>query len=507
MAITDLHGAAAAASRTETRRRAHHQIAWRWHFYAGLFVIPFVVALALSGLAMMLLHGSSNKLGRAPDVVPAATAPLSAHDLAAAALAAVPGGRLDQFATPENPRRPAYLVVASPDDRNMVVAVDPYRGEVTAQYDKNGTLYALADNFHGTLLLGTLGDRLIEAAASLLILMIVTGLYLWLPGRGWSALIPDLRGGGRQAWRRLHGAIGTWISIILLGFCISGLSWSGIWGEKMVQAWSSFPLAKSASQWSSAATAGDGAAAHHDAAAGTAGAAEAAHHAAPIPAAPAPAAPTHADLGHGISAEVPWALAQVPMPTSDGISGVPGIEGPVTLDSVIGWARANGFDGQFRVSLPKTGTGVYTIAAEAMSEDGVTPSDDRTVHLDRYSGRVLADIGYADYGLMGKAMAWGIGLHMGLAGTWNLIFNIAYLALVLLLCASGVVMWWMRRPEGAGRLVAPPAPADAPVWRGGLVVVLLLALAFPMGGAALAAVIVLDLTLGRALPQLRQRFR
>ena len=27
--------------------------AWRWHFYAGLFVIPFLAALAFTGMAML----------------------------------------------------------------------------------------------------------------------------------------------------------------------------------------------------------------------------------------------------------------------------------------------------------------------------------------------------------------------------------------------------------------------------------------------------------------------
>lgn len=459
-----------APAQVATRPNPYYFAAWRWHFYAALLVVPVLIALSLSGMAMMALHGSTNKLGRSPDVVPAAVL-LPPQQVADAALAAVPGATLVQFVSPESAHRPAHVILQQGESK-MVVAVDPYRAEVLGAYDKNATLYALADDFHGSLLLGTVGDRLIEAAASLTILMLVTGLYLWLPGRGIAAaLLPRLSLRGRAFWKQLHGAVGTWISIVLLMFCVSGLAWSGIWGEKIVQAWSSFPLAKDAASWSSTPqTAVDA-----QSAAGATG------------------AETHAALGHGISAEVPWALEQVPMPHSDGTSGIAALDGPVTLDSVVAWARENGFSGQFKVNLPRSETGVFTVGAEAMNEDSVSPSADRTVHIDQYSGRVLADIGYADYGLMGKAMAWGIGLHMGLAGTWNLVLNFALLGMILLTCVSGVVMWWKRRPAGAWRLAAPPMPTEMPMWRGALAVVLALSLAFPMAGVALLSIMAIDL--------------
>ena len=81
------------------------------------------------------------------------------------------------------------------------------------------------------------------------------------------------------------------------------------------------------------------------------------------------------------------------------------------------FARSIGFDGQFRVNLPAGEDGVYTISADSMDGDTVTPTRDRTVHLDRYTGKVLADVGFEDYSLAAKAMAVGIALHQdGMAG-------------------------------------------------------------------------------------------
>jgi len=48
---------------------------WRWHFYAGIFVAPFLVVLAITALGMLFM---SNTAGRDNDrltvVVPESTA-------------------------------------------------------------------------------------------------------------------------------------------------------------------------------------------------------------------------------------------------------------------------------------------------------------------------------------------------------------------------------------------------------------------------------------------------
>ncbi len=38
---------------TAGRARRFHAAVWRWHFYAGIAVLPFIVLLAASGLAML----------------------------------------------------------------------------------------------------------------------------------------------------------------------------------------------------------------------------------------------------------------------------------------------------------------------------------------------------------------------------------------------------------------------------------------------------------------------
>jgi uncharacterized iron-regulated membrane protein len=460
---------------TQKRDRAFYFAAWRWHFYAGIFVIPFLLMLTITGFIMLLDNGLSNQLGGAPRVTATGT-PLPPSTQAKAALEAVPG-QLIQYTSPEAADRPAYFVIRNPADAlpgmkpwdipAKSVAVDPYTGEVTQVNSKTGTLYAWANDIHGTLLIGDTGDRLIEAAASLTLLLIATGIYMWWPRerRLGHALLPDLSKKGRSFFKELHVVGGVWVSGFLVLFLLSGLAWAGIWGGKLVQPWSSFPAEKDAGFWSSDLT--------------------------------------HASLNHGPLDEVPWGLELTPMPESGTVAGSVALPAPATLDSVVLWAEANGFTGQYRVSLPAGEKGVWSLMRASQSEDTIAPSDDRTLHFDRYTGNLLADIGYDDYSLMAKAMSQGIALHKGLAGLWNWVLNLVLLALILMINVTGIIMWWKRRPSGALRLAAPPVPTDMPMWKGAVLVALVLAMAFPMAGLALLAVIAVDLLVLSNVPRLK----
>jgi uncharacterized iron-regulated membrane protein len=134
-----------------------------------------------------------------------------------------------------------------------------------------------------------------------------------------------------------------------------------------------------------------------------------------------------------------------------------------------------------------------------MSYDGASPTLDRTVHVDQYTGKVLADARYADYAIAAKAMAVGIALHEGQLGLWNFALNALFCLACVFLCVSGIVMWWKRRP--AGRLGSPRYPRDYRVPAGVLGLGALLAIAFPMGGLAIAFFAIVDFLLPQRLKQ------
>jgi uncharacterized iron-regulated membrane protein len=440
--------------------------AWRWHFYAGLYVVPFLVMLAVTGLVMLWVSSMTELNGERARVAPG-TDPLPVSQLQAAAEAAVPGSSATQYIAPMGPDRVAAFAVAVGEDTTGVT-LNPYTGEVVETFPWRAGWYDFATEIHGTLLIGDTGDWLIEAAASLGLLLTVTGIYLHWPRNGarWGkALTVQTAARGRAFWKSLHGAIGLWASLILVVFLISGLSWAGLWGTKFVQAWSTFPAEK----WDN------------------------------VPLSDA----THAEMNHSATKEVPWALEQTPMPMSGSLAGAQAITGPVTIDSVADFAGTLGFDRRFQMNLPADETGVWTISHDSMSNDGPNPAADRTIHIDQFTGNVLADVRYADYSVYARMMAWGIAFHEGDLGAWNLAFNTLFCLSVILMSVSGIVMWVKRRPAGA-RLGAPPRPDDVPYAKGALFITLGLSLAFPMLGLVLLAVIVLDLVILSAVPPLKR---
>jgi uncharacterized iron-regulated membrane protein len=458
------------ASNGAARTNPLYFAAWRWHFYAGLYVVPFLMMLATTGFFMMLFTTFLPEYGDRLTVAPSGQT-LTIGEQTAAALAAVPGATtVAEYTSPLSDTTPALIDVVS-GEATVVLAVDPYTGKVLRQTAEGETWNAFLEKIHGTLLVGWVGDRLIEIAASLGILMLVTGLYLWWPrqGRGLSdLLIPQFSAKGRAFWKSLHQVTGFWISIVLVFFLISGLSWSGVWGEKFTQAWSTFPAEK----WDNVPLSDE----------------------------------THTSMNHDGEKSVPWTLEQTPMPESGSFAGQSVLsEGTdVNFDTLYVLGRKIGLEGRFHMTAPTSPVGVWTLNQNSMSYDGSSPTIDRTVHVDQYTGKVLADVRFADYGVAGKAMAVGIALHEGQLGLVNFALNAGFCLAVLLVCASSVIMWWKRRPAGASRLAAPPVPQSVPLARGVVLIAVGLSMLFPMLGLTLLTVLAVDLAFLTAIPGLKR---
>jgi uncharacterized iron-regulated membrane protein len=447
------------------RTNAFYFAAWRWHFYAGLYVAPFLIMLAVTGLIMLWISATTELNGERGTVT-ATDAPLAVSVQAAAAVAAVPGGVVGQYIAPMGPDRVAIFKV-DVGDVSTTAVVDPYTATVTETFPWQDGWYEFANDVHGSLLIGNVGDILIEIAASLGIILVATGVYLWWPRDGARAqLTPDLAAKGRGWWKSMHQVTGIWVAAVMVVFLISGLSWAGVWGEKLVQAWNTFPAEK----WDNVPLSDE----------------------------------THASMNHDGAHEVAWTLEQTPMPQSGSLAGSIGVTGPVTFDSVADFANGLGFDRRYQVNFPAGDEGVWTVSHDSMTNDGPAPSADRTIHIDQFTGRVLADVRYADYSVYAKAMAYGIAFHEGDMGAWNMALNTLFCASIIFMSVSGLVLWWKRRPTGVFRLAAPPLPDNAPLWKGAALLMVVLGVMFPLAGGALLGAILLDLAILRNLPGLKR---
>lgn len=301
----------------------------------------------------------------------------------------------------------------------------------------------------------------------------------------------------RSFFRTIHATLGTWISIVLLFFCISGMAWAGIWGERIIQAWSQFPAGK----WGVAPMplSIDHSQHHAGMDMDNADATLHVHGAAPT------LAPTHGRvLNTGSTKEVPWVLELTPMPLSGSTKGENGIAPniPIMIDTVDRFAREIGFEGRYQLNLPQGATGVWTISQDSMSYDMKSPTADRTVHIDRYSGKILADIRFEDYNAFGKFMAAGAAIHMGTLGLWSVLANGLFCLSVIAICVCGYVIWWQRRPRNANEIIGlnPPARGqDFSIWWPFAIPLLVVAIIFPAAIIVIMAITLLDfLVISRA---------
>jgi uncharacterized iron-regulated membrane protein len=116
--------------------------------------------------------------------------------------------------------------------------------------------------------------------------------------------------------------------------------------------------------------------------------------------------------------------------------------------------------------------------------------DEVTMHIDQYTGAVLADYRYDDYGLIGKIVAMGITLHKGTEfGLINQLCCLLICLGIIFVAVSGFYLWLKRKPKkGFG---APKALSSKKM-KSFLILLIALGILFPLVGVSLIVVWLLD---------------
>lgn len=215
-------------------QKALYRTIWRWHFYAGIFSIPFVIILALTGAIYLFKPYYEHWQERDYRGLQITGEALAPNQQISVALAAVEGGKLLSYRLPQAADEAVLIKVQG--DTNWMVFVNPYTGAVLAKERSDEQLMNIVKTIHGELLLGTVGSILVELAACWAIVLIITGLYLWWPrnAQGMAGIIyPRLRDGSRTFWRDIHAVTGIWISALALFLLVTGLPWALVWGAAL----------------------------------------------------------------------------------------------------------------------------------------------------------------------------------------------------------------------------------------------------------------------------------
>lgn len=443
---------------SSARRTSLQHRVWRWHFIAGLMVVPFAVILAVTG-AIYLFKPQFDAAVEARinrGAAPLAGETLPADTLLAAALNAEAGGRLVRITLPSTEDDPTIEVETMGPAGPRTIWVDRSTGAVLHAVATPGRFMNVVKAIHGTLLAGNRGSLVVEIMASWMIILIVTGVYLWWP-RGkpfWRVLVPDFAAGGgrRETWRRVHGMGGAWIGGVVLVILFFGLPWTQVWGEGYTRVKNLAGLQSPGQEWFVTLQSGGGPAAET---------AHAMHHA-----------------GH----DMLWdqggtGTAPAPAPLPDGA---------LPLEEILRIANPSQYPPPVWVQPPRGENGVWTIRSM-----GPSRPDRVTVHHDRWTGAELMRITFADHNPVDQVMAQGVAFHEGqLFGPFNQVIGLVAALGVILLSVTGALMWWRRRP--AGRIGLPPMPADRRLAGGVVALIIALGIFLPMAGVTLILALLAD---------------
>src|SRR5450830_914252 len=439
---------------TANNRAGLYRLIWRWHFYAGLFCIPFVLALSLSG-SIYLFRPQIDALLDSPYNRVQADAPRRPiSEQVQAALALVPGGVLNAYQLPDGPSDAAQILVGKGDALQRVY-VDPVTAKVVHQVADDERFTRQLFHLHGELLMGGLGSALVELAAGWTIVMLLSGLYLWWPkgGRLAGVVYPRLKQRGRLFWRDLHAVVGFWISLFAVLLILSGLPWATVWGGalKEVRQWAASHAVEQ--DWT------------------TGRASEMAQRRAMN----MPMTDEHANMP-GMHHDMP-----MPMPTS-----TPGTPDYSPLERLVPMVQALDLPSPVLITPPSAQSPKWTARSDTANRPQRV-----NLTLDPVGGTLLKRVDFSQRPLLDRVIGYGVAVHEGqLFGLANQLLGLLTACGLMTLSLSALVLWWRRRPQGA--LGAPPALAESRYPAVMLGVLVLLGLYLPLLGASMLVLWLLE---------------
>ncbi len=387
---------------------------WRWHFYAGLFCIPIVLVLAITG-TIYVFKPQLQELRESQFAAQQFNgSPLPIAEQVRVAMSSLPGALFDGYILPRDEFDAQKVTRLSLDihGRAAIAFVDPITGKVIGTQFDDEAVTNIAKKIHGELLLGKRGSYLVELTACWTLVMVLTGLVLWWPRTGWrlaGVVYPRLNLKGRIFWKDLHSVIGFWGSGLIVFLIITGLPWATFWGDyfKSVRNWTGTAVVKQ--EW---------------------------------------------DGGHGDHAE--HASQKAGKKTTTQRGGFRRAKPPkldsydlTQIDSILPIAFQQNLQPPAFIRPPQDGTSTWKIQSETQNRPYRT-----TISYDVKSSSIVSQDKFENKHWVDKLVSQGIAIHEGARFGWfNQLLAVIATGCLMLLSVSSIVMWWKRRDSGLG---APP---------------------------------------------------
>ncbi|MEK4436261.1 PepSY-associated TM helix domain-containing protein [Paenibacillus sp. FSL K6-2862] len=387
----------------------------RLHFYAAWLITPLLITLTLSGIGYLFFtnveaniyehefYGESNLSTKQSldEAVQQISSDYAGFNI----------GKISIMEEPYNNR----VTISNEDSDSRYIFLD-HNNQVVAEQDAKFTYANVMRNFHSSLFTGSTFIRyLVELTACWTIFLIVSGVYMTFKKK----LLSQRKSKRNHSFKlqKVHALLGLVTAIPLFIIILTGIPWSVFMGNHISTFAQEHPeLGRTELRLN----------------------------------------PPQSDVN-----EIPWATRSMNQPTSEhdphsehhsAGTVVINSSNQQSLKSIIHNAQKENISRPFSIVYPSNEQGVFTVSKG--SNTGVTgldvsPSEETTAYFDQYSGKLIAQIDYADYGIIGKWFTWGIPLHEGhLFGTANKILNLLVCLAFLAAITMGFLSWMKRIKPG-----------------------------------------------------------
>lgn len=389
--------------------RKLNQWLWKWHFIAGIISLPFVIVLSITGGIYLFKSDVENEVIQEIQKI---NSKKNTNQLSY--------DKQWEIAQKYSKQKLNAVVINEADVSTEFISgrfggkksvfVNPYSGEVSGTFQAKDTWMYKVRKLHGELLGGKLGTKVVELIASWMVVLILSGLYIWFPFvRGIKGVFTvRLKEGKRILFRDVHAVTGFWISIVLLIVLAGGFPWTDVFGGnfKKVQKWTNTGYPKT---WS----------------------------------------------GRGLTSSVK--------------------EKRLSLDDMISIAKEQNLLGKVTIGLPKSPKSTFSV-----SNTTLPLSEQKMIHFDQYSGKLVKSHHWSDVGVLMRARMWLMAFHQGEFGGWNWYLMFAIAVLLTLMSTAAIFSYIFRKQKG--KLNVPKSSKNFKQSLGLIIAIIILGVIFPLFG-------------------------
>ncbi|MEP4095711.1 PepSY domain-containing protein [Reichenbachiella sp.] len=213
-------------------KKSSYNWIWKWHFISGLVSFPIIFVLAITGIIYLFKdqyekprYASIREVEIGVDRLSYDEQWLIAQDHS--------NEPISSIVLPLKKNQATEFISGRFSGKSSLF-VDPYSGKVTGTLATRETDMFKVRKLHGELLMGSFGTKIVELIGSWLIVLIMSGLFLFFPRRkkDWIKLFRIRLTASRPVlFRDLHQVGGFWFSIVLLLILSGGMPWTDVWGD------------------------------------------------------------------------------------------------------------------------------------------------------------------------------------------------------------------------------------------------------------------------------------